>query len=326
MAENGVYNVRFFVRGKPWVVSIDDYFPMLLNSDDEPELLVGAMGGGNSMWGPLLVKAWAKIKGNYLNGRFDITANGMRALTGAPVFDYYSAEFGESEEGMDEMWDTLLDAESKNYLMTASSNGLGGEWYVNGCGIRMAHSYSIISAFVMTDAQGYENRCLLMRNPEGKNGYNWRWGPDDPKWTDGMAAQVPFNFDPRVSNQDETGMFVAPLEAFLDNPGVGYCFVNIQIGHSRVDEGYTDKWYDIIDADEGTTYKFYTTADTIQKPFYVSAETYGFAIVPEECTSAWDAELDEYSMTPIVTVGVSWGDANPVSSYWDYQTRPIVIS
>ena len=149
----------------------------------------------------------------------------------------------------------------------------------------MAHSYSIISAFVMTDADGHENKCLLMRNPRGSNGYNWRWSPSDPKWTDGMAGQVPFDFDPREQDQAETGLFVVPFEAFKENPGVGYCFVNIQIAHNRESEDYVSTWYDEINASDGEEYLYTTTMDTVRKPFYITAETYSMGIIPVECTT-----------------------------------------
>lgn len=196
--DSGIYNVRFFIRGKPWIVTVDNYLAFMdVDSDEEPELVFGAMGQGNAAWGIIMEKAWAKVKGNYMNAEFDLSANSIRALTGAPVFDYYSDEFEVSDEAMDEMWELLLEAEKQNYLMSASSNGMAGDHLVNGCGIKMAHAYSIISAFIMVDAEGNDIRAMLMRNPAGNNGYNWRWSGEDPKWSDGLAAQVPFDFDPR---------------------------------------------------------------------------------------------------------------------------------
>lgn len=43
---------------------------------------------GSNIWGAILEKAWAKVKGNYLNAEGGFIANGLRALTGAPVFTY----------------------------------------------------------------------------------------------------------------------------------------------------------------------------------------------------------------------------------------------
>ena len=40
------------------------------------------------MWAPIIEKAWAKVKGSYLNSDGGLLENGFRALTGAPVFTY----------------------------------------------------------------------------------------------------------------------------------------------------------------------------------------------------------------------------------------------
>lgn len=45
-----------------------------------------------TMWGPILEKAWAKLKGNYDNVDGGFLENGIRALTGIPVFAYDTAE------------------------------------------------------------------------------------------------------------------------------------------------------------------------------------------------------------------------------------------
>ena len=43
-----------------------------------------------NLWAPILEKAWAKVKGNYLNSDGGLVSNGIRALTGFPVFTYYT--------------------------------------------------------------------------------------------------------------------------------------------------------------------------------------------------------------------------------------------
>ena len=87
--EEGIYSIRLFIRGKPWIVTVDDY--MLFNSNDE---LVFAKQSynGKSIWGALIEKAWAKVKGNYINSNNGYTINGIRALTGVPVFNYKTSE------------------------------------------------------------------------------------------------------------------------------------------------------------------------------------------------------------------------------------------
>jgi hypothetical protein len=43
------------------------------------------------MWAPILEKAWAKMKGSYTNADGGLITNGLRSLTGAPVFKYSSS-------------------------------------------------------------------------------------------------------------------------------------------------------------------------------------------------------------------------------------------
>ena len=45
------------------------------------------------MWGALLEKAWAKVKGNYDNIDGGFVNTGMRALAGVPVFSYMKADY-----------------------------------------------------------------------------------------------------------------------------------------------------------------------------------------------------------------------------------------
>ena len=47
-----------------------------------------------------------------------------------------------------------------------------------------------------------------------------------------------------------------PFEAFRDNHDVGRCFVEVQIGHQRDNEGYRSSWFDVIDSSDGDEYLF----------------------------------------------------------------------
>ena len=87
----GIYGLTFYIRGKPWVVSIDDY--MLFRGDMDPaDLKFSKQSADNlAIWGPMLEKAWAKVRGNYLNTEGGLVKDGLRLLTGAPVFTYAAA-------------------------------------------------------------------------------------------------------------------------------------------------------------------------------------------------------------------------------------------
>lgn len=52
----------------------------------------------NSVWAALMEKAWAKVKGNYLISEGGLVNNGIRALTGVPVFSYNMASYTNTAE------------------------------------------------------------------------------------------------------------------------------------------------------------------------------------------------------------------------------------
>jgi len=61
----GIYSIKYYIRGKPWVLTIDD--EMLFNDAKQQLDHVQFNVDHPSLWGPLLEKAWAKIDANYIN-------------------------------------------------------------------------------------------------------------------------------------------------------------------------------------------------------------------------------------------------------------------
>jgi hypothetical protein len=87
----GIYNIRLYVRGKPWIITIDDY--LLFYSQSSSLVFSETSLDGNSIWGALLEKAWAKMKGNYQKAEGDMLQNTVRGLVGAPLFAYFGQNF-----------------------------------------------------------------------------------------------------------------------------------------------------------------------------------------------------------------------------------------
>ena len=79
----GIYAMKLFIRGKPWIITIDD--SIMQFNDGTPYF----SAIGDYMWVPLLEKAWAKMKGTYERTSGGWAQNGIRAFTGAPVFEYW---------------------------------------------------------------------------------------------------------------------------------------------------------------------------------------------------------------------------------------------
>lgn len=147
----------------------------------------------------------------------------------------------------------------------------------------MSHAYSIIAAFSMTDAAGTVHRCLLVRNPWGSSYYTGPWNKDDTDWTDDLVAQVPHGIDPRT-DQASQGVFVLPTSMLIGQD----CIADIQIGHERSAEGYTDTWFDQEDAVDAQTYSYTFDVDSsVNSDYYFMVETYAHEIVPTVCTTGY---------------------------------------
>lgn len=103
----------------------------------------------NAIWGAVLEKAWAKVKGNYLISEGGLIVNGLRALTGVPVFSYNLGSFTTVSD-LSVLYNLLKSADDAGYIMGASTDG-GGDSNQNVCGIAESHAYTILAAFTMTD-------------------------------------------------------------------------------------------------------------------------------------------------------------------------------
>ena len=129
----GIYNVRFYIRGKPWVVTVDDrmlfWHDHVMVDQPDPQKLVFAQPSvdGKSIWGAILEKAWAKVKGNYVHSEAGLMVNGLRALTGLPVYEYMTAQLNERDGSLEEAWARIKEGEEKGYIMAITTAGDGDD-------------------------------------------------------------------------------------------------------------------------------------------------------------------------------------------------------
>ena len=82
----GLIALRLYVKGKPAVVTIDDYLPFYYGS---PAFANRPASG--AFWGPFIEKAFAKLTGNYENIGGGWLAECWRILNGAPTRFYTMA-------------------------------------------------------------------------------------------------------------------------------------------------------------------------------------------------------------------------------------------
>jgi len=90
----GVYAVKFYVRGKPWVVTVDDYILTVYDAKKDASYPVfSQIGSNNQFWAIILEKAFAKLKGTYTATNGANVMEGMSTFVGCPVFQYNTVDF-----------------------------------------------------------------------------------------------------------------------------------------------------------------------------------------------------------------------------------------
>ena len=137
------------------------------------------------MWGPIIEKAWAKVKGSYSNADGGLVENGIRSLTGAPVY-LYQADDQVTTKDLKNMYKLLQSADKLGYLMGAGTDGTSDK-DKNSCGVSMAHAFSIIATFKMEEDDGTQHDMILVRNPWGETDYSWHWHRKDKRWTNALV-------------------------------------------------------------------------------------------------------------------------------------------
>lgn len=214
VSQAGIYTVKLYIRGKPWLIQIDD--EMLFEKGNNPQNLRFAKFDpkSNSLWAPLLEKAFAKVKGNYYNTIAGIPENSLRILTGAPLFHYQVEKLHN-----DSIWDYIKSGFDSEYLMTAGTNG-----FQNPCGISSVHAYSILAAFFLRDGDEVKYKMLMVRDPKGTNTYSGKWNDKDSlSWSPSYIKQVPYGINPL--RKKSNGVFFIEIGRF------GICFDSFQIAH-----------------------------------------------------------------------------------------------
>lgn len=204
----GIYKLRFFIRGKPWVVTIDDEILLWENS-----LNFASVGENKNLWGPLVEKAFAKMKGNYATASGGFTVNGLRSLVGAPVFRFDSDYQLDADGNLafSEVWTSMKAADDLNYLLSAETTGVDTKR--NECSVVAGHAYTVIAVFELKTGSTVDHQMYMVRNPWGSSKYAKDWMHNDTKWTDDYLSQVPYGIDPTTSHDD--GVFFIEDKDFL---------------------------------------------------------------------------------------------------------------
>ena len=159
-----------------------------------------------------LKKAYAKLHGNYYALKSGYSYHGMIDLTGCPTkhvkFPATKDNFDDVEEEAYEIFESMLEADEKGYLITASTPGKDnlttGDGKKPKAGLVPGHAYSVIQVKEYDDIQ-----LLNIRNPWGRFEWDGDWSDTSPLWTEEMKEA----FNPVLDTED--GSFWMCLKDFF---------------------------------------------------------------------------------------------------------------
>lgn len=150
---------------------------MMFYSDD---LYFAKRGDNGNLWGPILEKAFAKVKGSYAMANGGYTVSGIRSLTGLPVFYYqmgseclFAYDYCYIEGNNTDVFPMLKAADDLDHILAAGTVGV--DTGVNSCGIVGGHAYAIIAAFELKTSGTVDHNMLMIRNPWGETYWNNNW-------------------------------------------------------------------------------------------------------------------------------------------------------
>ena len=193
------YGCYYKVSGVWQLVLVDDYIPCYGKYGKNPAF---TSSNGNELWVILLEKAWAKLNGNY-----------AKAIGGEPhevfdvITDAYSEKIVVRPDTSEELWNKLLDAEKKNYLMTAGTSGDTYHLPIERVGLVPGHAYTILGVKELNTKNG-KVRLVHIRNPWGNTEWSGDWSDKSSKWTNELRQQV------GVQNKND-GSFWMAFEDFI---------------------------------------------------------------------------------------------------------------
>ena len=207
--EEGIYRLKICKNGEWVTVTVDDYIPCYYNAGP-----MFAHSIGDELWVLLLEKAYAKLHGNYYALKSGFSYHAMIDLSGCPTehikFPKNHDDFEDEEvqEKAEEIYETLLNADDRGYLITASTPGKDklttGEGKKPKSGLVPGHAYSIIKV------KQHEDICLVnFRNPWGKFEWDGAWSDKSDMWTEEMIEI----FEPVLDEND--GSFWMWLQDFF---------------------------------------------------------------------------------------------------------------
>lgn len=210
----GVYGARFFKRGFPVEVVVDDFVPCYYAKTStaaatttvaQQALMprpVFSLSKTGELWPLILEKAYAKLHGSYQRIEAGAMSEALEDLTGAPT-QLLSAQ----KLHVEELWARMQDAQARGFVMCAGTFGNAAK--LRAVGLVPDHAYGVLGVQEHKGPQEDHHgvRLVKMRNPWGNGEWNGDWSDTSAKWT--PALQQAFG-----CREADDGVFFMAIDDF----------------------------------------------------------------------------------------------------------------
>ena len=245
----GIYAFKFHIRGKPWIITVDDTLLVKYESATYFKPVFETIHyQTHAVWPHFLFKAWAKVSGNYDSAKVGNGGTALAALLGVPVVRYttgVSMDFRQlSNDAM--MWDRMKLDYDAGYLMTAKTGATSGSTK----GLLNDHYYTVLSVFELEDyaATPVKHKMVLLRDSlHEKTAFSGTFSfLSNHKHRDARRyirdGKIPFshvNYNNTVHgvSQDYGVVYTTATEFFAT-------FEEVYVAHERTKEDYRIDWHD----------------------------------------------------------------------------------
>jgi len=144
----------------------------------------------------------------------------------------------------------------------------------NTLGLPDDHAYTLLGAYIITDAAGVVHRLIQLRNPWGYDVYTGRWNDTSSLWTNSIRNQVGYNASSATLMD---GIF------FVED----FDFMNAYYGVmlSYYQPNYVNNYYEILNDNKTLISLAFTLTSTTTG--YIGTEFYNLRLYPYGCKTAY---------------------------------------
>ena len=177
ISDTGIYGVNIYTLGIPHTIVVDDYLPLIKNSEGKYTTLYAEVEDSeeSSIWGPIMEKAFAKRYGNYEHIIGGMPSEAIRTLTGAPSISYKH-----EEKDADALWELLtIHDDSDDFITCGTENADDAQRSL--AGLAKGHSYTVLGTLKLSDGK----RLVKVRNAWGSEGFIGAYSDTSELFDDG---------------------------------------------------------------------------------------------------------------------------------------------